>query len=86
MKIISEISRLNSELYELQNKFRYYQNKQEHDKRDLVMWDPLDGLTKEQHENLYYVEIWSNRQNLRALQNEIIELRKKIKTIQRKQN
>jgi hypothetical protein len=45
-----EIKQLVHNISVLKEKYRYYQNCQEIAKRDYNMWDPYDGLTKDQHE------------------------------------
>ena len=84
----SEISKLNEQLKTKQVLFRYYQYGQENLKRVHDYFDPYDnpGLDREQWEMKCQMEMSENKYTLRNLQKEIIELRSKIKKIQRKQN
>lgn len=71
---------------DLKAKYQSYQRMLGYAKRDLQIWDPYDGMTKEQHENYYRSVIGDCKYQLNHLQNEIKELRKKIKNLNRLQN
>lgn len=80
------MSDLVHQMEDLKEKFQFYQRRQEHAKRELQLWDPYDGMTKEQHEIYYSSMIYDCRYLLNRLQNKIKELRKKIKNLNRLQN
>lgn len=80
------MSDLVHKMEDLKEKYQSYQRMIGYAKRDLQLWDPYDGLTKEQHENYYHSIIGECRYQLNHLQNEIKELRKKIKNLNRLQN
>ena len=80
------ISDLTHRLENLKQKFSYYQKCQENAKRDILIWDPYDGMTKYQHETYWKHVIEDNRFNLNWLQAEIKEVRKQIKQLNREQN
>lgn len=81
-----KISDLVYRITDLKERYRYYQKRQQHAKHDLLLWDPYDGLTKEQHEIYYRTIIEDCRYLLNSLQNEIKEVRKEIKKLNREQN
>ena len=81
-----EIKQLVHNMSILKEKFRYYQNCQEVAKHEYNIWDPYDGLTKDQHERKYGDEIASNRYILNSLEKKIKECRKKLKQANREQN
>lgn len=83
MKTIKELT---YQLNVLKKQFRFYQIGQEIAKHDYNMWDPFDGLSKDEHERRYTSEIVSNRYVLSQLQKEIIETRKQLKKLNREQN
>lgn len=80
------ISELYEKLRQAKEQYAMYQRSQEYEKREINMWDPYDGLDKEVHEMSCQQRIWDNRYMLRHLQDDIKELRKKIKTLQRNTN
>ena len=80
------MSDLVHKMEDLKEKYQSYQRMIGYAKRDLQMWDPYDGMTKEQHEIYYHSVIYDCRYQLNRLQNEIKELRKKIKNLNRLQN
>lgn len=84
----SEISILNSILKTKQDLFRSYQFDQELLKRKHDLWDIYINKTcsKNDFQMKCQMEMSQNKYMLRKLQKEIIELRSKIKKIQRKQN
>lgn len=84
----SEISMLNSILKSKQDLFKYYQFNQELLKRKHDLWDIYTNETysKNDFQMDCQKEMSQNKYMLRKLQKEIIELRSKIKKIQRKQN
>lgn len=84
----SDISVLNARLKIKQDKFRYFQHYQEDLKRRHDMYDPYDcpNLDRRQWEMQCQSEMSQNKYTLKALQQEIIELRSEIKKLQRKQN
>jgi len=71
---------------DLKEKYQSYQRMIRYAKRDLQMWDPYDGMTKEQHKIYHSSIIYDCKYQLNRLQNEIKELRKKIKNLNRLQN
>lgn len=84
----SEISILNSILKTKQDLFRSYQFDQELLKRKHDLWDIYinETYSKNDFQMKCQMEMSQNKYMLRKLQKEIIELRSKIKKIQRKQN
>ncbi len=78
------------DLEDLKERYRYYQNRQEIAKHDLLIYDPYDyedeDVSKEEHERRYYAEIEANKYTLRHLEYDIKELRKIVKNLNRKQN
>ena len=84
----SEISILNSILKSKQDLFRSYQFDQELLKRKHDLWDIYinETYSKNDFQMKCQMEMSQNKYMLRKLQKEIIELRSKIKKIQRKQN
>ena len=73
-------------LKDLKDKYNYYQRSQENARHNILIWDPYDGLTKEQHELYWTCVIRDNKYILNNLQNEIKEVRKIIKKMNREQN
>lgn len=84
----SEISILNSILKSKQDLFRNYQFDQELLKRKHDLWDIYinETYSKNDFQIDCQKEMSQNKYMLRKLQKEIIELRNKIKKIQRNQN
>lgn len=80
------ISDLIHKIEDLKDKYKYYQEVQGNAKRELLLWDPYDGLTKEQHAHYYHSIIGDCRYLLNKYQNEIKETRKQIKKLNREQN
>ena len=80
------ISDLVHKIEDLKEKYRYYQRCQEHARHNILFWDPYDGLDKEQHEIYWSCVIGSNKLILTNIQNEIKEVRKQIKKLNREQN
>ena len=80
------ISDLIHKLEDLKEKYNYYQRCQENARHDILIWDPYDGMTKEQHEIYWSHIINENKYILNNLQNEIKEVRKNIKKLNREQN
>ena len=85
-KLISEISKLNEQMRKLQDEFRYYQKWQEQSKYDYNHYNPASEISYEIHIKSCDEEILRNRIRLKYLQEKIIDLRKKIKKIQREEN
>lgn len=71
---------------DLKLNYQSYQRMLGYAKRDLLLWDPYDGMSKEQHENYYHSVIGDIRYQLNHLQNDIKKLRKRIKNLNRLQN
>lgn len=80
------MSDLVHKMEDLKEKYQSYQRMIGYAKRDLQTWDPYDGLTEEQHKIYYHSVISDCRYQLNSLQNEIKELRKRIKNLNRLQN
>ena len=80
-----EISEVNRKLTQLKEKFRYWQLGTENIKKRI--YDPYEtNLDRHQWEMTNQYEILENRYILKDLENEIKELRKAIKKMNREQN
>ena len=78
-KLLEEIRKISQELEELKLKFTMYQRLQGINKESLVTYDPYDEVPK----GVYETEIYYCRFTLKVMQQEIKELRKKLKKLQR---
>lgn len=78
-KLLEEIRKISQELEELKLKFTMYQRLQGINKESLVTYDPYDEVPK----GAYETEIYYCRFTLKVMQQEIKELRKKLKKLQR---
>ena len=86
IKTISNISKLDEQLRNLKNEFRYYQKLQEQSKYDYNHYNPTIEISYDIYINSCNEEILRNRIRLKYLQEKIIDLRKTIKKIQREEN
>lgn len=85
-KTISNISKLDEQLRNLKNEFRYYQKLQEQSKYDYNHYNPAIEISYDIYIDSCNEEILRNRIRLKYLQEKIIDLRKTIKKIQREEN
>ena len=85
-KTISNISKLDEQLRNLKNEFRYYQKLQEQSKYDYNHYNPTIEISYGVYIDFCNEEILRNRIRLKYLQEKIIDLRKTIKKIQREEN
>lgn len=77
--LLNKIKETSQELRELKEKFSFYQRCQMVNKESLLIADPYDELPKEHYE----IEIHYCRFTLKMMQQEIKELRAKLKKLQR---
>lgn len=77
--LLNKIKETSKELRELKEKFSFYQRCQVINKEFLLVDDPYDEVPKEHYET----EIYYCRFTLKVMQQEIKELRAKLKKLQR---